>query len=160
MKILRSKKGVTLMEVIVASLMFAIVAIAATTAMAPMLRFQMRANDIAEVNSIFDNVANVIIRDLSSASDVINYGTDDILEVSIPTLGDIELSIAPDPANNNLLALLRNGVSVLPAGYFRNNAVSFNVTEPSTGVFNVRISVTDITGMTERNFVVRPLMMI
>ena len=69
MKLLKSKKGFTLMELIVGILMFSIIAIVVSTALSPTLFAYMRANDFAEYNSLLDNIANQIINDLNQSTE-------------------------------------------------------------------------------------------
>ena len=68
-KLLKCKKGLTLIELIVGIVMFSIIAIAISTALAPTLFSYMRANDFAEYNALLDNIANQMINDLSQSTD-------------------------------------------------------------------------------------------
>jgi len=69
MKILKNKKGITLIELIVGIVMFGVITVAISTMLAPMLFSFMSANDFAEYNSLLDNLANQMINDLSQATE-------------------------------------------------------------------------------------------
>jgi prepilin-type N-terminal cleavage/methylation domain-containing protein len=62
-----NKKGVTMMELIVSILVFTIIMAAATSIFAPMLRGFQRANNLAEANTIMDNIATFILDDIRRA---------------------------------------------------------------------------------------------
>jgi type II secretory pathway pseudopilin PulG len=139
MKIIKNKKGISLIEIIVGSLMFAIVAISASAAMAPMLRAYAAANEFAEHNTLINNVANQIISDLSRATGTpasLTGETNEVLTggtgLVIPTrTGDVTYTIG-DAGDHHGVLLLRdaasgNVVPVFPRGYYRNKHVSFSV---------------------------------
>ncbi|MCL1862443.1 MAG: prepilin-type N-terminal cleavage/methylation domain-containing protein [Defluviitaleaceae bacterium] len=78
-------KGVTLIELVVAMLVFTIIMATATAVFAPMLRAFSYANSIAEANTLMDNVATLILHDLTSATDIEpQYGdiSNDVLEIT------------------------------------------------------------------------------
>jgi len=66
-KILKNKKGFTLMELIVGMVIFAIISISISMVLTPTLSAFRRANDFAEYNALLDNIANQIIGDLSQS---------------------------------------------------------------------------------------------
>jgi len=68
MKIIRNKKGVTIFELIIGILMFAIISVIASMLLAPILSSFTRANDFAEYNALLDNIANQIISDMSQST--------------------------------------------------------------------------------------------
>ena len=61
------KKGMTLMEILAGSLLFALVVITVSSILAPMMMAYTRANDIAEYNTLLDSVANHITGDIAQA---------------------------------------------------------------------------------------------
>jgi len=67
-KAFKNKKGMTLMELIVGMIMFSIIAVSVSMALAPTLFAYMRANDFAEYNALLDNIANQIVGDLTLAT--------------------------------------------------------------------------------------------
>ena len=60
-------KGVTLIELIVAVMVLAVITIAMTAVFAPMLRTFERANNFAEVNTLLDNVAAYVMSEVEGA---------------------------------------------------------------------------------------------
>ena len=67
MQVLKSKKGMTLMELIVGLVIFSVISVSLSILLAPMLFSYMRANDFAEYNALLDNIANQLISDLSNS---------------------------------------------------------------------------------------------
>jgi len=70
MKNALNKEGLTLLELIITILVMSIIIIAVTSVFAPMLNAYRRANNLAEANTLLDNIALIIISDLSNARDV------------------------------------------------------------------------------------------
>jgi len=71
-KILKNKKGLTLIELVVGLIIFGIISVAISMVLAPTLFAYMRASDFAEYNALLDNVANHIISDISQITEQIN----------------------------------------------------------------------------------------
>ena len=69
MKILKNKKGLTLIELIVGIVMFTIIALTVATSLTPTLFAFMSANDFAEYNALLDNIANQIVGDMMQATE-------------------------------------------------------------------------------------------
>jgi len=69
-KLLKNKQGLTLIEVIVGSLLFGLVAITVFTVIAPMMQAFMISNDLAEYNMVLDSVGNKITSEIAQASEV------------------------------------------------------------------------------------------
>ena len=67
MKGVFNKRGVTLTEMIVAIAVFSIMVVAVTTVFAPMMNTFRRANNLAEANTLLDNIAAIMLADLNSA---------------------------------------------------------------------------------------------
>ncbi|MCL2663351.1 MAG: prepilin-type N-terminal cleavage/methylation domain-containing protein [Oscillospiraceae bacterium] len=77
MKLIRripGNKGVTLIELIIAMLVMAVIMVAATTVFAPMLQAYQRANNLAEVNTLLDNISALIMSDVASATEIFEDG--------------------------------------------------------------------------------------
>jgi prepilin-type N-terminal cleavage/methylation domain-containing protein len=99
MKLIRripGNKGVTLIELIIAMLVMAVIMIAATTVFAPMLQAYQRANNLAEVNTLLDNISALVMSDVASATEIFENGRPDA-----PDPADIE------PDNLTLLFSIR-----------------------------------------------------
>jgi type II secretory pathway component PulJ len=185
-KILKNKKGVTLMELIVGLFLFAVVTTSVAAIVAPILRAHAHASDLAEVNTLLDNLANIIISDLSSATDALVISGDDDddddenrYEVLIRIDNtNVIYTVEDDENNPNFGALLRS-VSVnapdpvfhpvLPKIFYKRKSVSFVVNDAPTTVNGEAYTLTvtilsDRTGsemisreMISREYAVRPL---
>ena len=69
-KVFYNKKGMSLMEILVGSLMFAMIAVTVSAVLAPMMMSFSRAADFAEYNTLLDNVGNRIASDLAKSSGI------------------------------------------------------------------------------------------
>jgi len=78
-----NKKGVSLVEMIVAMLVMVTIMISVTTVFAPMLVTYQRASNLAEVNTLLDNISAFIMDDVSRA-----------VEIAVPAP---PLQVVPDP---------------------------------------------------------------
>lgn len=67
-KRLKSNKGMTLTELLVSIAMLSLLMLGISNAFLPMTRLQRNVLDFAEVNTLLDNIANPIIRDLSASA--------------------------------------------------------------------------------------------
>jgi len=169
-KALKCKKGMTLTEIIVGGIMFAIFTIAISLILSPMVITFMRANDFAEYNKIMDSVGNQIINDMSKATGqltsmtinaegnhvVIPPGThveippninNTANQLRIPILGsdDVEYTIVNETpgASGSGGTLMRNDIPVFPEGFYKGKQVNFDVVEvgAGSGVYSIRIFV-------------------
>jgi len=122
LKILKRKKGMSLIEILVGSLMFGLVAITVTSVMAPMMLAFSRANDLAEYSMLLDNVGNQIASELAQASKVTSVNP---LEVETH-MGEVVYSI-------NDGSLERNGVPVFAPEFYKGKIVNFTVETDSSG---------------------------
>ena len=86
-----NKKGLTMMELIVGILVLTIIMTAVTSIFAPMLRAYQRANNLAEANTILDNLANEIMYHITQADEIYppvrDIGCDDIPPMMTISLG-------------------------------------------------------------------------
>lgn len=160
-KHLKNKKGVSLMEILVASLIFAMITVAVTAILTPMVMAFVRANEFAEVNSLLDNVGNAIISDMSLAVDDIEINSDD--DISILTRnGIISYTISDDGflmvESGNLDPRL-----VFPREFYGNMTISFEVSryDPGMASYTLVVTVTQSDSITyiSREFIIRPLML-
>jgi hypothetical protein len=153
----------SLIEIIVGSLMFVIVATAVASALGPMLRAYSRAADYAEYNALLDNVANRIISDMSlSTASPDQAGSEIVIRINAT---EIRYTIGP---NGVLLRKSSAGADewseVLPQGYYRNQVISELSVSPWPGVadaYMLRIEISSSRqGPTiEREYAVRPLVL-
>lgn len=165
-KALKNKKGITLIEILVGSSLFAIIAATAFAALTPMMLAFSRANDIAEYNMILDTVGNRIVSDMAQASNVIG---------TLPSTDTITLTIR---GSSTVVYFIQNGilhrrigtgadpVPVFPPDFYGGKTVSFTVegTKPDYTVIVTVNPAEDRMGATAavvtREYAVRPLRLI
>jgi len=153
-KLVKNKKGVTLMEVIIGTLLFALVTITVATVLAPVMLTFKRANDIAEYNLLLDNIGNHITSDIAQASKV------------VPVIGGLTLTINSIEVTYTFPAgiLLKNEKEVLSADYYDRKTISFSVDDTDSPNIIVTVTIipsgrTDRSGASlSRDYAVRPLM--
>jgi len=174
LKALRSNSGLTLMELLVAALLFAIIAATAMMVISPIMLAFSRANSLAEYNTVLDSVGNVIVSELAGArpgtEDDLDYG-EELLSFITGTgsrvtftvddvYGILMRCVCPDPEESGC-----SGSRVFPLGFYGGKTISFNVPPPNDGVFVVAVTVhpSDAPGSAfseiTRDFAVRPLML-
>jgi len=138
-KALKNKKGMTLTEIIVGGIMFAIFAIAISSILSPMVLAFMRANDFAEYNKILDSVGNQIVSDLVKATGVPTFE---------PTAdnGRGRLTIPIETADNVVYGITQNGalcrivptpaggeeiIEVFPEGFYKGKQIRLEFNNPA-----------------------------
>jgi len=82
-----NSRGVTLVEMIVAMVVMVVIMISVTTVFAPMLITYQRAGNLAEVNTLFDNISALIMDDVARANEIVTNPAD------LPP----QIIIVPDP---------------------------------------------------------------
>lgn len=161
MKILESKNGMTLIELIVGMVLFVIVVTAVSTILVPMLKVYARANELAEYNTLLDNAANKIIGDLTNATALLKHlDVENEISITIDNPDDVQYSI-----DSNSGVLLKNGTPVLSKDYYKNKSVSFScrpVESDSETAYMLTVNIlSDRDGgnnvMISREYAVRPL---
>jgi len=174
-KLLKSKKGFTLIELIVGLVIFGIISTAVATLLAPTLFAFMRANDFAEYNILLDNIANQIISDLSQSTDppvstaagTLPNDTWNNLSITMPA-ARVRYTVAVDEDSVYQLPVLHreiNGVTspVFTAEFYRRKLVSFKLeSEPNVEnayKLTVRLEHENGNFVIERAYAVRPLIL-
>ncbi|MCL2249382.1 MAG: hypothetical protein FWC13_08930 [Oscillospiraceae bacterium] len=162
---LKSDKGLSLMEILVAGLMFAILASTVIMVISPMMLAYSRANSLAEYNTILDSVGNTIISQLSGAvsEDSIDFdNSGDGSLVFTSALEEITFSVNDDGH------LLRNGNLVFPGEFYGGKQISFEVFEVNVNqspAFQVEVTIFPsggpggATAEIYRTYTVLPLML-
>ena len=89
-KILKNKKGLTLVELIIGMVVLSIILIMASAVLLPTLQFQRRANELAEQNALLDNLANQIVYDLSRAVEPVLF-SGGVLKIPVGAAGGGEV---------------------------------------------------------------------
>jgi prepilin-type N-terminal cleavage/methylation domain-containing protein len=164
LKTLKSKSGVTLMELIVGVVIFAIITTAVSAVLAPMLRAYSHANELAELNALLDTIANPIKNDMSDATDPLEkLGIDNEILIPINT-NTIKYTIGGDGV---LLCSVNDSppMPVLPKTFYNNKSVDFRVIriDPPEAAYTLTIIIRsdrdDGREMARRDYAVRPLVL-
>ena len=155
-KLLRSKRGVTLTELIVAMLVFSILLLTASAVFSPMLRVYYQTVDFAETNPLLDEISNVMLADINEATQITVTGG--VLEVTRKRAGFAAYTVQFLFDNNGFLCRSVNGTSVpvydpqYYRGLFsRGKTVRVTYTDRAdaplsgsvTGAFYIRVAVVD-----------------
>lgn len=152
------KKGVTLIEILVSSLLFALIAATAGAALSPMMLAFSRANDIAEYNMILDSIANRITSDIAQTpANGVGIGTNTITLTNRGNTVEYSIrNIDGTPATDGI-GILHSSIGasvptpVFPKDFYGGKTVSFNVdqedpADPAQG-YTVNVTIHPATGM-------------
>jgi len=164
-KLLKTKKGFTLIELIVGLVIFGIISVAVSALLAPTLFAFMRANDFAEYNILLDNIANQIISDLSQSTDEPEFTEGTELpgtawnRVTITTQATrVRYTVA-----GGVLFREVNGepFEVFSEEFYRRKLVSFklNTFDENAYILTVRLDHADGNFEIQREYAVRPLIL-
>jgi len=131
--IIKAKKGMTLIEVLVGTILLGIVVMTIVAVITPMMMAYRRSNTLAEYNQVLDNVGNLLSSDLSQAEKIINIDIDllDIIINGVPVVYTLD-----DEGY-----LLRNDFRVYHKDFYR----SVLITEFSIDTLNEGITPTNYT---------------
>jgi len=173
-KLLKNKKGFTLIELIVGLVIFGIISVAVSASLAPTLFAFMRANDFAEYNILMDSIANRIINDLSQSTEPPVFdeagdwpeGWNDITIIKSASI--LRYTIDDVAANRGMLMIETGGKEflVFPDDFYKRKTVAFKLetisTDPNGPVaylLTVRLENTNGDFSVEREYAVRPLIL-
>lgn len=174
---LKDHRGMSLIELMIGMFVFAVVITATLYIFVPLMDTMVRSNEVAEYNTLFDNVANLIISDISS--------------LTLMPGGNLDLNDGPVSLNTNRLitydkdsiqdsdtgmregTIRRNGNPLLPERFAGERTdisfrlaldsdpdievvylltVSLTRRNPRTGEINENLTIT-------RDYAVRPLVL-
>jgi len=167
MKVLKNKKGITLVELIVGLLLLSIIVAAAGSTIAPMLKVYSKANEIAEWNTLLDNIANQMVSELTEMTEAVDIdalpgaGANNISFIA--GWRTIEYTVEAD-------GMLRKSINsavphlVLPADFYKRKSVSFSIREEvPERAYMLTVSIAPPAGETgetiSRDYAVRPLVL-
>ncbi|MCL2602954.1 MAG: prepilin-type N-terminal cleavage/methylation domain-containing protein [Defluviitaleaceae bacterium] len=170
MKHLNNKKGVTLMELIVAILVFSIIMAATTSIFGPMLNSFRRANNMAEANTIMNDLVTLIFSDVRSAVEnpglttpnAINLQIGDTLNNDILSINTQRFGVITFGVEDGQITRTVNNEPIIfmDDGFYRGLAViGFNWEwHLDSGLFELEIEVTHPDGWERtRTYTTRPL---
>ena len=157
----KNKKGMTLMEVLVGSMLFGMVVVTVSAIISPMIMSYRRANDLAEYNMILDNVGNLLVSEMSQASDVLITGTG--VELSFQSgAPKVIFNVVDGSLIKTFDTVTPQSTPAFPPGFYRGKSVEFEVTgvEPNFTIL-VTVRADGTTGPSsaamQRAYAVRPL---
>jgi len=164
-KIFKSKKGLTLIELVVGMVIFGIISTAVAASLAPTLFAFMRANEFAEYNLLLDNIANQILDDLSQSTEKLEPAVNDITITKHAT--KVRYTISDDsefPEGILLRDLGGNLQPVFSEEFYRRKTVTFefaDVSTEDTAAYMLTIRLININEDFEidRDYAVRPLIL-
>jgi len=172
MKTLCNKKGVTLMEMIVVLFVLSMIMVAVTSIFAPMLQTFRRANNFAEANPIFDNIAMLMLHDINSALEVrpaLQGGASDenewdvVIQTVTHRIAYRMMDDVPSPVTGNTVTVIqRNLIEIgiieylFDVNFYRGKRITFEV-EEHDGLVELTLFMTSPDGWNrERTYVARP----
>jgi len=170
-KLMKTKKGFTLIEVVIGLVIFGIISVAAAAVLAPSLFAFMRANDFAEYNNLLDNLANQIISDLSQSTETPVFIEDDWdSDVSITqNTRVINYTVADAGDLRNTMILFRQVGNAEPSpvfseDFYKRKNVSFKIETNETEAAVVYLLTVRLQSQSgnldiEREYAVRPLVL-
>lgn len=162
MRLLKDKKGTSLMELMVAMIIFAMIATSVTMILVPTLREYGRATELAQINSMVNNVGNEISSDLSQSTESAAIPTSNTIDIQI---GNNQVTYTSQGTSNGKSQLLRsyNGGSLSPLfsdAYYHDKGVVVSYTEEDK-TYTIEVALYDENDelLVSRNFVVKPLIL-
>lgn len=173
-KVLKSKSGMTLTELLVGMLIAALLMASISAVLVPTLKIYKTANDLAEMNTLLDNLANQITSDFSIAKTVNFTDTGEAWIAVITKTNDSYITYSV----NDDGILCRDATPVLAEGFYKNKEVSVEyyngedydgLTELDSSSLNpvgakefiIRIILSEKGGseMIRRDYAVKPIML-
>ena len=170
-KILKSKTGLTLVELIIGMMVLSIIITMTFALVVPMMQFQRRVNLLAEQNAILDNLANQIIYDISMAMP----DEEEKIPTQNPDTGEIRIFLGGQSGNEVIYTVrtdITSGLNMifrqtankadpepLLPGLFHSglDVVSVNLEQIGNVVYELTIELANVNTRFERTYTVRPL---
>jgi len=135
--ILKAKKGMTLIEVLVGTILLGIVVMTIVAVITPMMMAYRRSNTLAEYNQVLDNVGNLLVSELSQA-ELIHELANNLIDLSI---NGVRVKYTREPDG----FLYRNDVRVYHEDFYRSvqiRLISPVILNPDETPTNYEIEVT------------------
>ena len=156
-----NNKGLTLVEMILALLVFAIITVAAASFFGPTLKAYIQANDLAEVNTLLDTIATIVMEDLVSATEV-STATPTGISFMLITTHEITYAVVTDSETNRGV-LERTGFDAIPRpildpGFYGNISLHEASLERDDDILILKLVLgTEDGWTTSREYAVRPV---
>jgi len=158
-RILSDNNGTTLIELVVAIVVLSIIMIMVTAVFAPVIRTFERANNLAEANTLLDNLSALIMNDIGSATAIPLISADSFI---VKNVYDVFYY-----ADNGILYRSAHGYAnpVLPKDFYkyRGDDTVFRVAaacdlDETSGIVTVTLTLTaDFGWNLERTYTARPV---
>jgi type II secretory pathway component PulJ len=172
LKILKDKRGATLMELVVGMIISVIILGAASAVMVPMMQTFARTNNLAETNKLLDTLSGYVIADINRASSTSIEAGNLRIVTNVETFeyyinNDILWRRAAQAFDVAAPTWIRQS-AVLERDFYRNKTLQVGYLDPDenplpdgevTGAFFIRLTITDNRDglMGERDYAVNPL---
>lgn len=165
-KILKSRKGMTLIELTIGLVVFSIIILAVSATLTPTLRAYYNATELAEVNNLLDSLSAELLSDAAGAKT--NFAGNSNLSVS-GSPGAQTLTIGPVSYSVDASGVLQrrgsDGIDrpVLDAGFYKNKQLTVDYTldeiPGSPVTLTVRMTLTRTGGslLAARDYTVVPI---
>ena len=148
--VLFNKKGTSLMEILVGILLFALLAITVSAVLTPMIMALKRATDLAEYNTLLDNVANQITSDITQAIAPLELEQNTI--TIITTKGTLTYNLRNETANGGILQIIESqnpARDVFPPGFYKHKLISFSAKfDEEKQLYTLKITISPETATT------------
>jgi len=144
----------TLVETVVGMFIFVTVVTTVTAVMVPAMRMFARANELAEINALFDTLSAEILDDASRATHI--EEKDGAVFITVNNAAVWEYSVDADTG-----VLLKGGVALFDARYYKNKTVGVGCAAGDDGQFSITLTISMYGGdlVTARTYAVRPVLM-
>jgi type II secretory pathway pseudopilin PulG len=170
-RLIRDKRGVSLVELIVSMVLLSFITVAVFAVMTPILRVYTQAGEIAEINTLLDNVANEMIGTVRNITAEINESELDII-FSRSNPNEILLLhgsgyVLTEYSVDDDGVLLKNGVPFFSKAFYKGSSVSFAISLSESASANetayiITVTITsdrDATRVVSRDYAVVPLVL-
>ncbi len=165
---LKNKNGMTLVELVIGMIVFAIITLAVVTVMMPMLRVYAESNDLAEINALVDSVGSQIVKDMTGMDSPLTPIAPSTTLVS-PGASNVSFSTSIYSISYGTAPITgvfqQNGAPMFDERYYKQKTISVMFSQKSAAdvgtavVYDVTITITrrgEVNPMTTRVFTVKP----
>lgn len=150
-RLLKCKKGVTLVEIIVTLVLSVIIMTSVAAVLPRVLNLMRYTNSMAEKNTMLNQISNTILDDVRSTTAPLTFLQTDQVDIPLSNgLVTYQIGVV-----NGLSVLLRNDEQVLASDYYRDKQITFSVSEVSQATSDVQAT-TDTHVSYELSLTIKP----
>ena len=157
---LKNKKGMTLIEIIVGSMLFVLVVVTVFTVLSPMMLAYSRANDLAEYNMLLDDIGNRIVNDIAQASEITQ------LNPLTMTIDSVQVTYSIENGSLFRQTGTTPSIPVFHPDFYRGKQTSIEASGTAPN-FTLEVTISSPSGgqgasgaVITREYAVRPLLMV